>query len=108
MSVYAVNKVCRRVVSEPEFRQQLQSDPEAALRAARPPLSEEEIALLLAGEVGKLARHGAHPFLLSHLGRFELLGMTLPEHGRRMRAEYAAERAEWKSSGELSASGPAT
>lgn len=102
MSVYAVNKVCRRVVSEPELRSELQSDPEAALRAARPPLSDEEISLLLAGEVGKLARRGVNPFLLSHLGRFELLGMTLPEHGRRMRAEYAAERAEWKARGELS------
>jgi hypothetical protein len=102
MSVYAANKVCRRVASEPELRGQLESDPEAALRAARPPLSEEEISLLLAGEVGKLARRGVHPFLLSHLGRFELLGMTLPEHGRKMRAEYAAERAEWKARGELS------
>jgi hypothetical protein len=95
MSVYAVNKVCRRIVSEPELRAQLAADPEAALRAARPPLSDEEVALLLAGDIGRLSRLGANNFLLSHLARFELLGMTLPEHGRRMREEYAAERAAW-------------
>jgi hypothetical protein len=95
MSIYAVNKVCRRVVSEPKLRAQLATDPEAALRAARPPLTDEEMALLLAGDIGRLSRLGANNFLLSHLARFELLGMTLSEHGRKMRAEYAAERATW-------------
>lgn len=95
MSIYAVNKVCRRVVAEPALRDQLTSDPETALRAARPPLTDEEITLLLAGDIGRLSRMGANNFLLSHLARFELLGMTLPEHGRRMRAEYARERAAW-------------
>ncbi len=102
MSVYGVDKLCRRVVGEPELRAQLRSDPAAAVRAARPPLSEEESALLLAGEVGRLARRGANPFLLSHLARFELLGMTLAGHGEKMRAEYAVERAEWIARGELS------
>jgi hypothetical protein len=96
VSIYAVNKVCRRVVAEPELRAWLESDPEAALRGARPPLSDEEVALLLAGDIGRLSRLGANNFLLSHLARFQLLGMTLPEHGRRMRAEYASERAAWK------------
>jgi hypothetical protein len=95
MSIYAVNKVCRRVVSEPELRAQLATDPETALRAARPPLTDEEMALLLTGDIGRLSRLGANNFLLSHLARFELLGMTLPEHGRKMRQEYAAERAAW-------------
>jgi hypothetical protein len=95
MSIYAVNKVCRRVVAEPELRAQLESDPAAALRAARPPLCDEEVALLLAGDIGRLSRLGASDFLLSHLARFQLLGMTLPGHGRKMREEYAAERAAW-------------
>jgi hypothetical protein len=95
MSIYAVNKLCRRVVGEPDLRAQLTSDPEAALRSARPPLTDEEVSLLLAGDIGRLSRMGASDFLLSHLSRFELLGMSLPEHGRRMRAEYAAERAAW-------------
>ena len=97
MSIYAVNKLCRRLVHEPELREQLRTDPEPALRAASPPLSEEEIRLILAGDVGRLARMGANPFLLHFLGRFELLGLTLPEHGVRIRREYAAERAEWAS-----------
>jgi hypothetical protein len=95
MSIYAVNKVCRRVVAEPGLREQLVSDPEAALRAARPPLTDEEVSLMLAGDIGRLSRMGATDFLLSHLARFQLLGMTLPEHGRKMRAEYADERAAW-------------
>ena len=48
MSIYAVNKLCRRVVHEPELRQALGDAPEEALRAARPPLSEEELEALLA------------------------------------------------------------
>ena len=93
MSVYAIDKVCRRVVREPEFVQALREDPERALRAAQPPLSDEERALLLAGDVGRLGRMGANFFLLHQLGRFELFGLTLTEYSARIRAEYAAERA---------------
>lgn len=93
MSVYAVNKLCRRVVREPALVEQLRSDPEAALRAAQPPLSDEERELLLAGDVGRLGRMGANFFLLHQLGRFELLGLTLPIYAERIRAEYREERA---------------
>jgi len=93
MSIYAVEALCRRVVLEPELREQLRSEPQAALRAATPPLSDEERELLLAGDVGRLGRMGASFFLLHQLGRFELLGLTLPEYAARIRQEYAAERA---------------
>jgi len=93
MSTYGVNKVCRRVVHEPAFREELEHDPEAALRAATPPLSEEELRLLLAGDVGRLARMGANHFLLHQLGRFEVLGLTLPTYAERIRTEYREERA---------------
>ena len=93
MSTYAVNKVCRRVVQEPAFRQALHDDPDAALRAATPPLSEEELRLLLEGDVGRLGRMGANHFLLHQLGRFEVLGLTLPIYAERIRAEYREERA---------------
>ena len=92
MSIYAVDKVCRRVVREPEFVASLRDDPERALRSAQPPLTDEERALLLAGDVGRLGRMGASFFLLHQLGRFELFGLTLPEYAARIRAEYAAER----------------
>jgi hypothetical protein len=94
MSVYAVNKLCRRLVHEPELREQLKTDPEPTLRAATPPLSDEEIHLILAGDVGPLGRMGANFFLLHMLGRFELFGLSLQEYGRRIRREYAAERAQ--------------
>lgn len=95
MSIYAVNKVCRRTVTEPEFREQLREHPEAGLRAARPPLSEEEIQLLLAGDVGALARMGVNHFLLHHLARYDLFGLDLPEYSRRIRQEFASEREQW-------------
>jgi len=93
VSVYAVDKVCRRVVCEPGFVDRLREDPEAALRAASPPLSDAERELLLAGDVGRLGRMGANFFLLHQLGRFELFGLTLPSYAERIRAEYRSERA---------------
>ena len=98
MSVYAVDKLCRRLVRDEAFRQHLRDDPESALRAAEPPLTEEEVRLLLAGDVGRLGRMGANFFLLHQLGRFELVGLTLPEYARRIRAEYAEERRRWAAS----------
>ena len=93
MSVYAVDKVCRRVVCEPGFADQLREDPEPALRAATPPLSDSERELLLAGDVGRLGRMGANFFLLHQLGRFELFGLTLASYADHIRAEYRSERA---------------
>jgi hypothetical protein len=99
MSVYAVDKLCRRLVRDEELRRQLREDPEPALRAASPPLTEEEIRLLLAGDVGRLGRMGANFFLLHQLGRFEVLGLTLPSYAQRIRAEYSAERAAARGAG---------
>ena len=93
MTIYAVDKLCRRVVHDPDLREALERSPQETLRAARPSLSDEEVRLLLAGDVGTLSRMGANSFLLHQLGRFRLLGLDLPTHGERMRAEYAAERA---------------
>jgi hypothetical protein len=88
MSIYAVNKICYRVVREPALRQALTDDPEAALRAATPPLSDEEVTALLAGDVGRLSKLGANHFLLHQLGRFRLLGLDLPTYANRIRAAY--------------------
>jgi hypothetical protein len=88
VSVYAVNKLCRRVVHEPELRAALADDAEAALRAATPPLAEEEVAALLAGDVGRLSRMGANHFLLHQLGRWKVLGLDLPTYADRIRAAW--------------------
>jgi len=95
VSVYAVDKVCRRAVVDPEFLAALRRDGDGTLRAVTPPLSEHERSLLLAGDVGALGRLGANFFLLHQLGRLELFGLTLGGYAERIRAEYAAERAAW-------------
>ena len=71
MSVYAVNKLCRRVVHEPELRAALngsRATAEAAVRAAEPPLSEQEVRLVLDGEVGELGLGGATTSCCTSLG----------------------------------------
>jgi hypothetical protein len=88
MSIYAVNKLCRRVVHEPDLRAALAAEPEAALRAARPPLDDEEVAALLAGDVGRLSRMGANHFLLHQLGRWKVLGLDLPTYAERIRSAW--------------------
>lgn len=93
MSIYAVNTLCRRVVHEPALRQALNQDPEPALRAAAPPLSEEEVQALLTGDVGRLSRLGANHFLLHQLGRWHVLGLDLPLYAERIRAAHRQERA---------------
>jgi Aromatic-ring-opening dioxygenase LigAB, LigA subunit len=92
MSVYAVNTFCRRVVHDPDLRRRLEADPEAALRAVSPPLDEDEIAALLAGDVGRLSRQGANHFLLHQLGRWRLFGLDLPRYAQRIRDAHRAER----------------
>lgn len=88
MSIYAVNKICYRVVHEPALRQALAQAPERALRAAKPPLSEVELTALLAGDVGTLSKLGANHFLLHQLGRFRVLGLDLPSYAEQIRAAY--------------------
>jgi hypothetical protein len=92
MSVYAVDSFCRRVVHDPRLRADLASSPEAALRAARPPLSDEEVGALLDGDVGRLSRMGANHFLLHQLGRWEVLGLDLPTYAERIREAHREER----------------
>jgi hypothetical protein len=88
MSIYAVDKICYRVVHEPDLRTALDAAPEQTLRAATPPLTEEELQALLAGNVGLLSKMGANHFLLHQLGRFGLFGLDLPTYAERIRAAY--------------------
>ena len=88
MSVYAVDKLCHRIVHEPALRDELARDPETVLRGLRPALSDEEVVALLAGDVGALSQMGANDFLLHQLGRFELFGLDLPRYADRIRSAY--------------------
>jgi hypothetical protein len=88
MSVYAVNSFCRRVVHDPDLRSALAHDPEAAVRAARPALEEDEVQALLRGDVGVLSLRGCNHFLLHQLGRWQVLGLDLPTYAERIRTAY--------------------
>jgi hypothetical protein len=92
MSVYAVNSLCRRVVHDPQLRHDLATDPEGALRAARPALEEDELRMLLSGDVGRLSQRGANHFLLHQLGRWQVLGLDLPTYAQRIREAHPEER----------------
>ena len=83
MSIYAVNKLCREALHDLAFRAALARDPKAAI--APLPLSDDERAALLNGDVAWLYERGAHPFLLAYLTRWELFGLTVPLYSERIR-----------------------
>jgi len=84
MSSYAVHKLIKRIQRDPEFRSELQRDPETTIRAY--PLSEDEQAALLAGDVGALHALGVHGYLLSRLVPFGLFGLTAQNYPERIRS----------------------
>jgi Aromatic-ring-opening dioxygenase LigAB, LigA subunit len=84
MSVYEVNKLCRRALRERGYRAALQQYPAAMLPGLD--LTDAERTALLAGEVGDLYRLGASAFLLSYLPRWGLFGLDVDTYGTRMRA----------------------
>lgn len=83
MSIYNVNKVCYLVQHDPAFRERMREDPAQALADFQ--LTDEERQALLAGDVGRLCRLGAHSFLLGHLQRFQLVGLTMESYVRSIR-----------------------
>jgi hypothetical protein len=58
-------------------------------------LANEEREALLAGDVARMFEMGVHPFLLSFLTRYELLGLTTEVYSERIRKA----RDPWPSSG---------
>jgi hypothetical protein len=85
VSVYTINEVCWRLVHDRPFRDEMQRDPAAAL-ATVTDLNDDERRAILEGEVGLLYRMGAHAFLLGHLNRYGIAGLTTPLYNERMRA----------------------
>jgi hypothetical protein len=83
MNVYRIHTLCRRVLHDRGFRALILANPEAAVMSM--PFSDAERGALLAGDVARLYREGAHPFLLLILSRFEVFGLTLPVFNRRIR-----------------------
>lgn len=84
MSIYAVNKVCRRLFHDDAFRAALEADPDRVLPEMG--VDAQEARLLRAGEVGRLFELGAHAFLLGHLTRKTTFGITVARYSASMRA----------------------
>ncbi len=87
MNIYLIHSLCRRVLHDKEFRRFILEDPEAAVSSMG--FNDEERAVLLAGDVGRLNREGASGFLLLILSRFEIFGLKLSIFNRRMRTGAA-------------------
>ena len=83
MNAYLINKLCRRVLHDEQFRQLVRSKPDVAVASMN--FSTEEKTALLSGDVARLYEGGASAFLLLILCRFEVFGLTLPIFNRRMR-----------------------
>ena len=91
MSIYEIDKICYRVQHDPPFREQMRADPARAIADAD--LTDEERAALLGGDVARLHQLGAHDYLLGHLQRYQLLGLTRETYQARMKTLLqAAER----------------
>ena len=85
MSVYGVSKLLFRAEHEPDFLALLKSQPEAAF--AQLPLSPEEMAALTVGDVKALFDMGVHAFLLNHLPRHGMFGVTPQNYFPRIRGQ---------------------
>jgi hypothetical protein len=83
MSVYQVNKLLYMTDNDPEFRQRMLADSEAALSEFK--LTSEERVALTSGAVGKLYQMGVHTFLLNHLYRYQLFGVNRDNYLERIR-----------------------
>jgi aromatic-ring opening dioxygenase LigAB LigA subunit len=87
MSVYQINKILYTTDNDAAFRQRLKKEPEAVLKDFR--LTEDELAALTSGAVGKLFQMGVHTFLLNHLSRYELFGVNRDNYLARIREGMA-------------------
>lgn len=83
MSVLEINRLCREVLRDHEFRKAMQTDPERAI--ARYRLTEEEKRALLAGDVATLHRMGVNDFLMGYLARFNVCGLNIQMYSERIR-----------------------
>ena len=84
MSVYTVNEICWRLVHDIPFRERMKADTPATLQGEN--VTEIEMQAILAGDVVVLHHLGAHDFLLAHLMKYGIGGLTMPLFNERMRS----------------------
>lgn len=82
MSIYNVNYLLRELLRNHEFRAAMKDNPADALKGCD--LTEEERALLLAGDVAGLHRLGVNDFLMGYLPRFGIAGLDPKSFGERI------------------------
>jgi hypothetical protein len=87
MSVYQVNKLLYRTDNDLAFRKRMMEEPEKAISEFK--LTPEEHDALTSGAVGKLYQMGVHTFLLNHLYRYELFGVSRDNYLSRIREGMA-------------------
>jgi len=91
MTAYAINKVCIQAAADANLRRRIKIDPEGTLQTSVPPLSAEEKAAFLAGDVAELVRMGASRYLLMGAARSGLFGLDIPTFTEKLRAAYLAD-----------------
>lgn len=84
MSIYNVNKICYLAEHDVAFRDRMRQDPSHAIGEFE--LSEEERYALLQGDVATLHQLGAVDYLLGHLRRHQIVGLTRDIYKQRMKA----------------------
>ncbi len=90
MSVYAINKLLYRVEREEAYRRRIHANLDEVLSEvslSEVSLSEEEREALTNGDLHKLFNMGVHPFLLNHMPRHGLFGVTRQNYLPRIRGQ---------------------
>jgi hypothetical protein len=86
MSIYQVNKLCYRLHHDPALREAIKANPAKAI--ADWPFSDAERKAVLTGDVKWLYEAGAHPFLLGHLNRWGVFGLTPAIYAERIKQAH--------------------
>ena len=84
MTVHTINKICRQVLRDHDFRARMSSDPASAI--AGYDLSDEERNALLAGDVVALHVMGVNDFMMGYLARFGSVGLSVPRYNELIRS----------------------
>ena len=83
MGAYEVDAFCRRLSVDPRFRAGILADQPRSWAGSG--LSPAEERAIQSGDVAWLHDQGANDFLLHHLARFGVAGLTVADYARSMR-----------------------